>query len=195
MGTYIYSLRKAHKEARLEGIYPIDVMPLRFAYKLSDPWPGESGYAPYQRMVGRVESQADKAQDHHYDRARNEFGDIEDRWFYVSVGGDKDFQEGLRVYRTKNIPALWCDGGGIPGAEYVGKLFKIGRKWVVSKECPGHVWKETESHKGHFDPNMPMQWYPARTCKRCDHSEYLDPELEAAKQAYDAERDALKEAA
>lgn len=193
MGTYVYSLRKSHKEVRLEGIYPIDVMPLRFAYKISNPWPGDYGYASYQRMVGRVESQADKAQDHHYNRARNEFGDIDDRWFYVCLGGDKDFEEGMDVFRTKNIPALWCDGGPIPGAEHVGKLYKIGRKWVVSEKCPGHVWKDTESHLGDFRPDR-TEWHPARTCKRCDHSEYLDTELEALRQADKAEYEARKAA-
>ena len=69
MGTYVYSLRKGHKEVRLDGIYPVDVIPLKYAYKWSDPFPGEYGYAAHQRMVGRTSSQACTARDHHFNRA------------------------------------------------------------------------------------------------------------------------------
>ena len=65
MGTYVYSLRKKHVEAKLEGIYPIDVIAYQYAYKESYCRKGEYGYAEQQRMAGRVYSLARKAFEHY----------------------------------------------------------------------------------------------------------------------------------
>lgn len=187
MGTYVYSLRKRHKEVLIDGIYPVDVIPLQYAYRWSDPWPGSPGYAEYSRMVGRAGSLAEKACDHHHARNRAEFGTDERHNYVVVTDGDRDWNEGNAVYKLPVgfLPELWADSGSIhKDAEHVGYLFKLDRTtWAVLPECPGHTWKGGAS-LGDFRPGY-TRWWDAETCTRCGKGRYTDPEMRALKEEYE----------
>jgi hypothetical protein len=158
MGTYVYSLRKKHIEAKLDGIYPIDVMAFEYAYKESHTIPGDYGHAYMQRLSGRISMCAEKASAHYMQRAADEHGDG-DQKFFIAIGGLTD---GASVYQTINwMPTSHYDGTiESSNAELVGRLFKLGRgDWVVSEECPAHKWVEyTELADG----------TPIHQCERCD---------------------------
>ena len=158
MGVDVYSLRKKRVEADLDAIYPVDVYALGYAYRLSNPWPGERGYAPYQRAVGRHDQIGDAAQTAAYAHALDKHG-TEAVDYYVVMGGIED---GNAVYRTNStIPALVADDRN-PG-DFVGYLYKVGRgKWIVSKQCPEHEWDETEAFFGNE-----REMTPAWRCSRC----------------------------
>jgi hypothetical protein len=168
MGTYVYSLRKKHVEAKLDGIYPIDVIAYQYAYKESYPRQGEYGYVERQCMAGRVASLAKKARQHYLDRAKEEFGTIM-RDFYFANGG---LEDGSLVYKMFQwLPTAHYDDRvpatleGSP-AEQVGRLFKVGRgQWIVSDTCPEHRWFETCL--------LADQLTPAYQCERCDTMKVL----------------------
>jgi len=150
MGAYIYSLRKKHVEANLEGIYPIDVVALEYAYKESYVREGEYGYAAYRRMAGRVYSLATKAKEHYYNRAREEYGTTQ-RDFYFAMGGLGDGNSVFKIFQC--LPTAGYDDSVYESAgpcQPVGRLFKVGRgQWIVSTLCPRHKWNEyTTAHDG-----------------------------------------------
>lgn len=160
MGTYVYSLRKKHVEANLEAITPIDVVAFEYAYKETYVRRGEWGYPEYQRMAGRVCSLAEKAQQHYYERALEEYGNMQ-RDFYFAMGGLEDGNQVFKMYQC--LPTSGYDGGVFESAgpcQPVGRLFKVGRgKWIVSTLCPKHKWNEyTIAHDG----------TPLFQCERCD---------------------------
>jgi len=158
MGTYVYSLRKKHVEATLDGIYPIDVIAFEYAYKEYYTSPGDYGHNDMQRMSGRISTLAKKAGNHYRNRALEEHGEG-DHNFYIAIGGLTD---GASVYQTTNwMPTTHYDGTIESGnAVAVGRLFKIGRgDWVVSKDCPAHRWADyTTAEDG----------TPIYQCERCD---------------------------
>jgi hypothetical protein len=162
MGTYVYSLRKKHVEAKLDGIYPIDVISFEYAYKETHVRQGEYGYASYQRMSGRVCSLAKKAQDHYFNRSREEYGTLM-RDFYFAHGGLEDGSHVFKMFQFlpttgyDDIPSVASAGPCQP----VGRLFKVGRgQWIVSDACPEHKWFETCL--------LADQLTPAYQCERCD---------------------------
>ena len=140
MGTYVYSLRKKHVEADLQGIWPIDVIAMEYAYKESFGYRAET--RSYKMMEGRYSSLAMKAVDFHRERFTEEFGD-KDFKFFIALGGIED-----------GTPVMQLDSVFLPCIVYdhyfdvmdgnrkiVGNLYKIKRgKWVVSSTCPGHNW-------------------------------------------------------
>lgn len=154
MGTYVYSLRKKHVEANLEGIYPIDVIPLEFGYKESFQYMESAGL---NRLAARLCSLADKACEHYMNRARAEYGTTE-RTFHFAMGGLTD---GTPVFAVENnLPTTMYDGTA-PNGHYkaVGRLFKVGRgQWIVSTLCPKHNYEEYTT----------MDGTPLYQCQRCD---------------------------
>jgi hypothetical protein len=158
MGTYVYSLRKKHREAKLDGIYPIDVIAFEYAYKESHTIPGDYNHPYMQRLSGRISMMAEKAKVYYVQRAVDEHGDG-DHKFFVAIGGLSD---GASVYQTINwTPTSHYDGTiEESNAELVGRLFKIGRgDWVVSTVCPAHKWADyTSAEDG----------TPIYQCERCD---------------------------
>ncbi len=162
MGTYVYSLRKKHVEAKLDGLYPIDVVAYEYAYKENYTRQGEYGYAQSQCMTGRVNSLAKKARQHYLDRSKVEFGTVM-RDFYFATGGLKD---GSLVYKMFQwLPTAHYDDRvpatleGSP-AEKVGRLFKVGRgQWIVSDICPKHKWRYYTEVEDGIHTSM---------CERCD---------------------------
>lgn len=171
MGTYVYSLRKKHVEANLEGIYPIDVISCEYAYKETYVRKGEWGYPEYQRMSGRVCSLAEKAKDHYFNRAQEEFGTTQ-RDFYFVMGG---LEDGNHVYKIHQwLPTTVYDE--IPDAspaEKVGRLFKVGRgQWIVSTLCPKHRWNEIgygSITDANDNPIIMKLDSVIHQCERCDH--------------------------
>ncbi len=173
MGTYVYSLRKKHVEANLEGIYPIDVVSFEYAYKETYVRQGEYGYASYQRMSGRVYSLAKKAQEHYYNRAREEFNTTM-RDFYFAHGGLTDGSHVFKMFQC--LPSTGHDAAPFDSAgpcQSVGRLFKVGRgQWIVSTLCPKHRWNEIgygSITDANDNPIIMKLDSVIHQCERCDH--------------------------
>lgn len=185
MGVYIYSLRKKHKECDLMGITPVKVMSFDFAYRLSDPWPGDYDYRAYKAMEARTEANALRASDAHRAAAIVEHG-TDEIPYYIVWG---DFVEGALVYKTEpgKLPLIQDDSRALRNATAIGYLFKVGRRWSIEKECPGHKWSYEGCAKGDFrvkDGGLRAPMLPARSCTRCSKMEYQDADLQAQYEEY-----------
>lgn len=157
MGIYVYTLRKKHVEAQLDGIYPIDVIASQYAYK--DSYSLRYRQITYARRDARYRTAAKNAQQYYYDRVEKEFGTCRMHNFFFAMGG---LEDGNKVYRMINgLPSVHDDD---PDAwhttEYAGRLFKLRSEWIVSKDCPKHKWYETCL----LDDNIT----PVYQCERCD---------------------------
>jgi len=158
VGIYVYTLRKKHIEANLEGIWPIDVISIEYAFKESYGMTALS--REYKMMEARFRSQAMKAVEHYKARAIEEFG-TDHRDFFVVQGG---FEDGNPVFKIdRYLPIMPVDAYfdcHDDRVERVGSLFKIKRgDWIVSKTCPSHKW---------YNYTLANDGTTVYQCERCD---------------------------
>ncbi len=158
MGTCIYSTRKPTKEILYMGITPMTVFNVKYAFKPLRTWPGDRYHAANMRLEGRTASQARAAAEYHIEQGNRVF-----------VWGD--FEEGAQVFRVKGdlVPTTMHDRAHPPHSELIGTLFKVGGRWTIEQDCPGHSWNYNASRGDE----------PAKSCTRCGRFEYVDPKLQA----------------
>ena len=158
MSSYIYSTRKPTREILLAGITPITVFQIKYAYKPLFTYSGERYHAANMRMQGRTASQGRAAAEYHIEQGNRVF-----------VWGD--FEEGDPVYRVRGdlVPPTMHDRAEPPHSDKIGTLFKVGGRWTIEQECPGHRWHYNASRGGE----------PAKACLRCGRFEYVDATLQA----------------
>lgn len=118
MGTYYYTLRKATRNVKDNG-QTVPVRHLTYAYKPSYSYHPSAGY---DRMVGRVDYQAQNAMDS-YDNGYVMIGDVKDD------NGKSPDLSGRRVYKNLR-QSYWYDNDDVP-ADYVGFILKKGRSYVL----------------------------------------------------------------
>ena len=158
MGTYIYSTRKPTREILYMGLTPMTVFTVEYAHKPLRTYPGEYGHAANMRLEGRTASLARAAAEYHIEQGNRVF-----------VWGS--FEEGAPVYRVKGdlVPTTMHDRAEPPHSEQIGTLFKVGGRWTIEQDCPGHTWNYKASRGGE----------PAKACLRCGRFEYVDATLQA----------------
>lgn len=190
MGTYVYSLRKQSREVNLMGITPVLVAAMDYAYKECHAF--EPGKA-YKMLVARTSANAERAADALCAKAEELHG-TSDIHFYIAWGG---FEEGSPVYKCLDrgrVPECVFDttfGGAntTPRVELVGYLFKVGRRWTIEQECPGHRWETEGMALGDWRIERPRDnFLPARKCMRCGKFELVDPQLRAEYAAHQEEQ-------
>lgn len=159
MGTCIYSTRKPTREILLAGITPITVFQVKYAYKPMHTWPGDRYHAANMRLEGRTASLARAAAEYHIEQGNRFF-----------VWGD--FEDGDQVFRVKGdlVPSTMHDRAHPPHSEQIGMLFKVNGRWTIEYDCPKHDWNY-ECTKGNS---------PAKMCRRCGRTEYVDANQQAA---------------
>lgn len=158
MSTCIYSTRKPTREILYMGITPMTVFQVKYAYQPSHTYAGDRYHAANMRMMGRTASQSRAAAEYHIEQGNRVF-----------VWGD--FEEGDQVFRVTGdlVPSTMHDHAHPPHSEQIGMLFKVGGRWTIEHDCPGHKWNYDASRGGD----------PAKACMRCGRFEYVDAALQA----------------
>lgn len=134
MGSYVYTLRKSTKEVLVDGIYPVPLLSMDFAFKPYYGWEFEKN--PTTRNWNRQLRMADNAAIFHRDERIKQTGSSKNK-FYISSCG---YTEGARVFlidldEDDILPAAVYDDSYFDrDLNWVGVLKKVGRKWYIERE-------------------------------------------------------------
>jgi hypothetical protein len=122
MGTYVYSLKKQKRKIKLSEHVDSHVQHFSYAYKESFAWEPSRAY---KMMVGRVDSQSQKAYEEYNE---NDLIVICD---YKDEDGKITDLDGKKVYRKLASNTLY-DSTMHDYMEYVGILKKEGKSYVLN---------------------------------------------------------------